>query len=610
VVIAFFFLVLACLGFAAPQDQPIRVVASVDRPRVAPGELFSLTIEVVSEASVRSPDLDLGLPDGVELMRQSSSSSTSIQVTGGSMTRTHTVTFTNTLRIGAPGTYVLGPARFNHDGRTYASKALRIEVVKGLARPRTSSNRNAGAQPDARQLQEIEKNLFIRATADHESVYVGEQVVVSYDLYSRFQLKNVRYGQLPSFTGFWAETVFDASRLDQRREVVDGQVYNRSTLKKVALFPTSAGVHELEQLEVQCDIPIRTRRRNMFDMDDFLGFDPFRTQQVVVRAADVSIEVKPLPKRAPANFTGGVGEYEIDVDVSPLEVKRGDPVTMKVRVVGRGNLHAVGVPDLGLGDGFRTYDPKTTLDASFDGRSVVGEKTFEFVVIPQEEEGAIRLPDVTMAYFDPGSRTYRMARGQPVTLQVLPAPKQELMSIVAPNEGVRLLGQDIRHIKGDVAHLKHHDRPFYASPWFIGLQSLPILGFMGALGWKRHQARLQGDVAYARRRRSKTAATKRFQNADRFLEAGDSKACCFEIHAALSAFLADRFNLADRDLTPDRARAVLEGAGVEPESCSTVVKILEACDAARFAPTLDLGTDVRTMLERSKAVVDSLGRMA
>lgn len=605
---AWLFIVVLSLGVAAPAvAQAVRIQSSVDRTRTAPNDPFSFTVVIESESAVGTPDLDLGLPDGVEVLRQSSSTSTSIQIVGGSMTQTRTVTFTHTLRIGRPGTYVLGPVRVEHQRKSYASKAVRVEVVQGHARARTSTRPNTGAQPNARQLQEIEKNLFIRSTADREKVFVGEQVVVSYDLYSRFQLQNVRYGHLPSFTGFWAETVFDASRLDQRRTVVDGQAYNRSTLKKVALFPTAAGAHELEQLEVQCDIPVRSRRRSLFDVDDFMGFDPFKTQQVTVRAEDVAIEVRPLPPGAPDTFTGAVGQYTVQTEALPQEVRQGDPITLTVKVNGRGNLHAVGAPRLGLDERFKAYDPKTTLDTRFDGQSVVGHKTFEFVVIPGVD-GNLELPVIEMAYFDPVSASYKRARGKPLALRVLPALEQESVSIIASSESIRLLGEDIRHIKGDVDRLLDQGVMFHESFWFHGLQGIPVIGFLCAFVWQRHRSRLLGDVAYARRRRSRGDAQKRLAESGRLMEAGDGNGFHSEIHLALSTFLADRLDLSERGLTPDRAERALQESGVDGEVITAVVNILQACDRARFSPVPASDEDMRVLLGRTREAVEALGR--
>ena len=64
------------------------------------------------------------------------------------------------------------------------------------------------------EIREIEQNLFLQAIPEKRVVYVGEQVGVTYKLFTRYDLRNVQYGHVPTFTGFWAETVFDAQRLN------------------------------------------------------------------------------------------------------------------------------------------------------------------------------------------------------------------------------------------------------------------------------------------------------------------------------------------------------------------------------------------------------------
>ena len=71
---------------------------------------------------------------------------------------------------------------------------------------------------------------------------------------------------------FGAETVFDAQRLNMQREVVDGRAFNTALLKRLALFPTTAGKQALEQLEVNCEIVAGRRSRGLFDFDPFGAF--------------------------------------------------------------------------------------------------------------------------------------------------------------------------------------------------------------------------------------------------------------------------------------------------------------------------------------------------
>ena len=151
-------------------------------------------------------------------------------------------------------------------------------------------------------------------------------------------------------------------------------------LKTIALFPTASGEQAIDELEVVCQVQDRTRRRNLFDMDDFFGFGDSR--EVRARSARVKIDVSPLPGGAPPGFRGAVGRFDLAIEASPLSVEAGDPIAVKVNVRGTGNMSGVGEPVRPTGNAFKFYDPKTTVNAGNTNGRIGGEKSFEYVAIP------------------------------------------------------------------------------------------------------------------------------------------------------------------------------------------------------------------------------------
>ena len=144
------------------------------------------------------------------------------------------------------GTFTLGPFQLEMDGEHYQTKPITVEIVRG------TSSAQAGQE---------ESPIFVLARADHERAYVGQQVTVSYDLFYRIQPRNVSFNKLPTFVGFWTEDLFVAQQLDSHQEVRGGVSYNVAPLRRVALFPTSAGTHAVGTLAVSCDIPQQRSRR-------------------------------------------------------------------------------------------------------------------------------------------------------------------------------------------------------------------------------------------------------------------------------------------------------------------------------------------------------------
>ena len=584
--------------------QDVTVQASVDRTRVEVGDLIQFTVEVEAAqmGSVSAPQVPT--PDGLQLTGSTSSTSMSVNIVNGEMTTKRTTAYVFSFRAQRQGTYVLGPAQLTHDGKTIRSDQVRVEVVKRSGRPQTRPAPSTGRSMGQSEIQEIEQNLFLQAIPEKRVVYVGEQVGVTYKLFTRYDLRNVQYGHVPTFTGFWAETVFDAQRLNMQREVVDGRAFNTALLKRLALFPTTAGKHTLEQLEVNCEIVAGRRSRGLFDFDPFGAFD---TQQVRVRSGDIEIEVKPLPAGAPKGFGGAVGQFEMRAEAIPDKVKAGDPVAVKVVVQGAGNLHAIDEPIRPARSRFKFYDPKMNLETQKQGTHISGKKTFEYVAIPQKA-GQVILPPFTLAYFDAVQRRYKIVQTEPIALHVTPGELAPQPVDGLRGEEVRALGSDIRYIKPDRIHLADQGLLLYQRSGFWLLQLIPFLGVVGAYAYRRHRARLEGDVAYARRRHSRSEAQRRLGKAKGLMEAGDSAGFHGEVHRSLAQFVADRTNRAAAGLTTDQIGAVLVGHGVDAQVIAGVQEVFGQCDQARFAPGQISAEQMQALFAQTEDLIGALER--
>ncbi|MYC16664.1 MAG: protein BatD [Gemmatimonadetes bacterium] len=596
-----FFALLWAQGIDA-QDVMIR--ASVDRTRVEVGDLiqFRVEVEAAQMGSVSAPQVPT--PDGLQLTGSTSSTSMSVNIVNGEMTTKRTTTYVFSFRAQRVGTHVLGPAQLAHEGKTLRSDQVRIEVVKRSGRPQTRPAPSTGRSMGQSEIQEIEQNLFLQAIPEKRMVYVGEQVGVTYKLFTRYDLRNVQYGHVPTFTGFWAETVFDAQRLNMQREVVDGRAFNTALLKRLALFPTTAGKHTLEQLEVNCEVVEGRRSRGLFDFDPFGAFD---TQQVAVRSGDIEIEVIPLPAGAPKGFGGTVGKFEMRAEAIPGTVKAGDPVAVKVVVQGAGNLHAINEPIRPERSGFKFYDPKTNLETRKRGTRISGQKTFEYVAIPYKT-GQVILPPFTLAYFDPVQKLYKTVQTKPIALQVTPGEQMPQPVDGLPGEEVRALGRDIRYIKPDRMHLADQGLLLYQRSGFWFLQLIPVLGVAGAYAYRRHRVRLEGDVAYARRRRSRSEAQRRLGKARGLMEAGDSAGFHGEVHRSLSQFVADRTNRVAAGLTADQIGAMLVERGVDAQVIAGVQDVFGQCDQARFAPGQISAEQMLALFAQTEDLIGALER--
>jgi len=173
-------------------------------------------------------------------------------------------------------------------GESFNTKSIKITIVKGSSKPK-KQNQDSGISDE-----EIAKNLFIRAVVDKRKTYLGEQVTVTYKLYTRLNIAaQMSISKLPQYQGFWAEELETSNNITFATEVIDGKQYRVGVLKKAALFPTQTGKLEITPFELTVPIQLRrNRNRNNF-FDDFFN-DPFGFNQTVEYNATSNKVIKPL----------------------------------------------------------------------------------------------------------------------------------------------------------------------------------------------------------------------------------------------------------------------------------------------------------------------------
>lgn len=589
-------LVLACA--AGARAAGVEFTASVDRTRTSLTQPIHLTLSISSSENlshVPAPEISLGDFDvyGPQV-------GTRMEMVNGRTTFARELTYELFAR--KPGRYTIGPVRLKMGGEVYETRAIPVEVTRSA--PRRQPGQGSASGPS----QSLEDNLFLRATADRQRAYVGQQVIVGYDLCYRYQLRDVLFKEIPDFAGFWAKELYVAQRLEPQRETIDHAQFNVAPLRRMALFPTSAGTHRIEPMAITCSISQGRRRGSLFDafslFDDPL-FD--RGQSVLLRSPPVEVVVLPLPARGqPAGFGGAVGTYELAVTAEPRDVPVGDPVTLRVTVTGFGNLQGVSAPELSGGQGIEVYDPKVEERPAITNGRLGGTKVFEYILIP-ERGGRLQVPSVKLAYFDPEVEEYRVLESAPVSLVSRGEVEEADDNAYAlTRQEIQALGRDIRHIKPDAAELAAGGGP-YGSLLFWMVQGLMPLAFVGLVLYRRHQQRLQGDVAYARRRRAPGEARQRLRRA-RELAGGGGADLHAEVQRSVLGFVADCANVAAAGLTLPECDRLLGQVGVGQGLRRRVEALLQTCEQGRFAPGTADGGERARLIDEAEELLAELAR--
>ncbi|MEO0095680.1 MAG: BatD family protein [candidate division WOR-3 bacterium] len=565
----------------------LNFVASVDRTTVGLGETFTLNVSVSGEniGGVPSPKLP-DLPD-FNILGRSSSQSTNISFINGKMTQQTTITFIYTLSPKKLGKFTIGPCKIDYQGKTYETQSIEIEVVKGA----TQATPPSTVKPP-RPSGSLADGIFLLAVPSRKDVYVGEQINVEFYLYTLYNLDDLNPTKLPSFNGFWSEAIYDANQIRYQKKTYEGKTYYAALLKTVALFPITAGNLTIDPMELVATV-IKPPR----DFFDFFG----TAERITIASKPITINVRPLPEEnKPDDFSGGVGNFTMNVRVDRDTSNQGEPVNLIVKISGTGNIKLIDKPYLPSIPNLKILEPEIKLNLDKSSGIIKGTKEFRFPLIPQMD-GEHIIPEIKISYFNTKTKGYEVLKSEKLKFIATGVVKG---SIVTDVGGMKILGSDIRYIKSDKNAIKpESENP---SKFYLLLYPISILLFGIAFLYQRHQSRLMQDRAYARRFMSGKLFKKRFQEVALYLKKNDQKNFYGALSKAIINYIGDRFNLDTGALTTDQLKQELLNRKLKPELIEELFEIVNKCDTIAYSPISSTDLPMNELFEKTKKLMENL----
>jgi hypothetical protein len=579
-------LILMLVGYGAMADSTQFIM---EGPNViAVGEQFRLSFTLNESGS------DLQLPDLSNfdvLMGPSTSQSSSFQMINGRTTQSVSFSYIFVLRAKKEGKFTIRPASIKANGKTYESNSLDIQVVKGQA-PQS----NAGGQQNNQQQQEeaptgnISKdNLFVRIALDKTNVWKGEQILATVKLYisQNIPLNGFDDVKLPTYEGFWTKEIEVPQQVNFTREVYNGKIYQVGILKKTILFPQQVGTIRISPFEITCLVRQRVRQQQGF-FDDF--FDNYRIVKAKVVSDPIAVISKDLPNE-PANFSGAVGNFNFSGTLDKSNVKSNEAVTLKLTVNGSGNLGLINAPKIDLPQDFEAYEPKTTDRTSTSDKGLSGSVTFEYLFIPRYA-GSFTIPPVEFVYFNPNTHQYETRSTETFKINVQKGSDDQNASVVNSysKEDVKMIGKDIRFIKKNDPKFITKGSSFYGSFGFYAIYLLSLAAFAVIFVVNRKKIKESANLALVRNKRANKVALKRLREAAGFMKNNQAEQFYESVIKALWGYLSDKLSIPVADLNREKASMTLIDRGIDQETVNELVKIIDDCEFARYAPAAFSGT--------------------
>jgi hypothetical protein len=382
-----------------------------------------------------------------------------------------------------------------------------------------------------------------------DTVYVGQQLlyqlVVFVDERSRDRVRRME-AIPPEMRGMMA---YEAP---QRSGVLPTRVINRRRFEPYIyqrpIFPLTAGELVVPPSRLVYAMPVSSS-----------FFSRVESMELWSDSARV-IVIEPPAEGRPADFRGAVGQLRVEASLDSRAARVGDPMTLVLRVSGRGNVKLLPRPEIEIqwatlvpaGDRVRQGPDSLLID---------GMKEFRWVLTPTLP-GIQRLPALRYAYFDPDHRQYVIVETEP---RDVPVAEGSLARLETPAPAGRPAWEIRSTYRGALPPPAHTTLHYWL---LVAIAPLPALALLA----RRRPSR---EGTHGRRRKHDTLANI------------PADATPTEVRRAFIASCARRIRVTGMALSdPESFERHARRAGVTPRTAREGADLVRSLNAAAFGPQL------------------------
>ncbi len=531
----------------AAQHQDITFTAELSKERMLKNTTveYNLTLNNAQGEQLTPPDFA-----GFDVLQGPNRSIGTTIINGVATSR---MTLSWMLQPLRTGTLTVGTASVRAAGRTYRANSAQVVVL----------------EVDDSSLSAAPEN-FLRAEVSTDQAYVGQQIILNLNLYASVNPISRNMVREPDLDGFFARPRrrFDAAPVTI---VQNGREYQRRTLASLALFPLKRGKLAIAPYRMVIGA-VRLRTSSSFTRRF--------TEQIPVNSDTVFIDVSELPQPRPADFSGGVGTYQAQVEIDRDRMTTDDALKIVFQVTGQGDVQRLEAPVPVDDADWNIYDPRVTQEEFLDSPSgMFGRKIFEYQLVPKR--GGTFTVAPTLTYFDTEKQEYVSLTPETYTITVEGGSGQKTYTI-----DTATVAEEVLVLRPAAALTPGHsyEGQLAGRPWFWGLMLLPLLIGGGLIGYVRYREKEAArDPLIVLRERAGKVAAARLQSAKVHLDRVEPRAFYDAVEGALLTYLRDRFSLGMGDLGRKNIRQVLTDAGADQSMTDRYDRLLQRCEMALYA---------------------------
>lgn len=587
-------LFVACACFS----QVIRVSAP---SRVEAGENFRVSFKVTTQ-DVDDFRSGLHSTDVVEVIAGPyTSSESSFQMVNGHTSSSSSITYTYTLYAAKSGVYNIPAAHARVGGKQISSSPAKVTVVgsaqgRGNNSPKMHEDDNYQPHMRAAGSAISGRDLFIKVSANKKKVYEQEPILLTYKVYTLVDLTQLE-GKMPELTGFHTQEIPLPQQKSFHIERVNGKPYRTVTWSQYVMYPQMTGKMEIPSITFKGIVVQQNRSVDPFEAF-FNGGSGYVEVKRNIVAPSIKIDVLPLPQK-PANFSGGVGKFNISAQLNKNELKAGDPLSLRIVVGGIGNLKLIKQPVVNFPKDWDKYDPKVTDKTKLTSNGLEGNMIYDILAVPRNQ-GHYTIPPVELTYYDTSLNQYKTIKTQSFEIEVAKGDGSRSSVVDYSKDQPK----DIKDIKKGDAELHSVDNFFFGSVGYLMSLLIPFVAFVALLVIFRKRAIDNADLVKMKGKKANKIATKRLRQANKLMLAGKSNEFYDEVLRALWGYVGDKLNMPAEKLSRENISEKLQSHNVDDNTISKFLSAIDDCEMMRFAPGDPEGNMNKTFESAMTAIME------
>ena len=464
------------------------------------------------------------------------------------------------LRPRKTGNFKIGPAVVTFKGRTIKSNIAPLAITE----PSRSSGLDHGP-------------LFLTGTLPSKKAYIEEQIIYTLKLYRRVTVRDIALS-LPQVEHL---TFKQLGKPSESEGFYNGKSYHILEVR-YALIPSQEGTYGIGGARMNMTLIERKRQspRGFFN-DPFFSMSSGRP--VSVSSKPMELKVLSLPEDGrPSDFSGLVGDFNIESSLDPSAVRVGESATLTVRLNGRGNINRIPALKMPSIHNVRLYADQPVLEEAIDLKGIKGSKKMKWALVP-EKEGSYMIFPLSISFFDTRNHKYHTIRTIPHTLSALPSGKKEVKNIPAQtkkqNAGdtvkreVEEIGSDILPVHTSMKALNSGKPLTIGALCFSVLLMAPFFVYVLALMGLSYRKKSISSMTEQRAKRAAGVLIRQCRKSD--LSSN-------ELIHLIRIYLNDRFGLSFGVLTSNETAEILKSKGAGEKSTQRLQDIIRELEDAVY----------------------------